>query len=317
MALLEAIFENLTPAHRAALQWFHNRKGQVVPWPEPLADGTFIVNKAKGIHKPKDIEYAVSVRQSLQSAYDDLEPEMKADGSWTYQYFQEQLDPTRRDSQFTNRALLACWRDRIPVGVMRQVKTKPDPRYLVLGLAFVTGWKDGYFQIKGIEDNATEIPDPSLELVEFAIDSSGAFNPFNVEDARRWIDASIVLRQGQSIFRQDLLKADDGRCAITECNVREVLEAAHICSYLGKETNHVQNGVLLRADLHTLYDRDLMAIEPFSYRVRISPALKDSDYHQIDGRVLRLPNNLKNHPSDAALGTRFRRVQEAWTKDAQ
>jgi len=91
----------------------------------------FLVNKAKGIHKPAGSPYALSIRQSLNGPYPDRDPIVKADGSWTYQYFQEKPDPAKRDSMYTNVALLACQRDEIPVAVIRQVKAKPNSRYKV------------------------------------------------------------------------------------------------------------------------------------------------------------------------------------------
>ncbi|MDZ7808966.1 MAG: HNH endonuclease signature motif containing protein [Arhodomonas sp.] len=51
-------------------------------------------------------------------------------------------------------------------------------------------------------------------------------------------------------FGETLIEAYEGRCAITGCNMLDVLEAAHIHPYRGDATNHPSNGLLLRADLH-------------------------------------------------------------------
>ncbi|WP_169719739.1 HNH endonuclease, partial [Novosphingobium acidiphilum] len=56
------------------------------------------------------------------------------------------------------------------------------------------------------------------------------------------------------------MKAYDGKCAVTSCAIEPLLEAAHIHPYLGPKTNHVTNGMLLRADIHTLFDLGLLAI---------------------------------------------------------
>ena len=125
--------EKLGKAHRASLLWFHHRKGQEVPWPQqPMPNGTFLVNRAKGIHKPKGWRHALSIRQVLGTPYHDHEPEVRPDGTWTYKYFQEGARPDDRDRYFTNRALLACQHDGVPVGVLRQTRTSPASRYLVL-----------------------------------------------------------------------------------------------------------------------------------------------------------------------------------------
>ncbi|KXU95023.1 HNH endonuclease [Caballeronia megalochromosomata] len=309
MASLKTTLERLAPSHRAVLQWFQTFEGQEVEWPKPLADGTFIVNKAKGIHKPRGIDYAVSVRQSLNSPYADHEPIIKSDGSWTYRYFQEQLDPAERDSQFTNRALVACMNDGIPIGVLRQVKPKPQPRYRVLGLAFVTRWRDGYFELKSSGLDSSGDDAPAIDQVEQAVEIVTAFDPANLEDARRRINASIVVRQGQPAFREKLLDAYERRCALTNCAVEAVLEAAHICGYMGPETNDVRNGLLLRADLHTLYDRMLIAIDPATHEVSIDPELRESEYASLEGHLLRLPKHPRQQPSREALQIHWMHVR--------
>ncbi|BAO86703.1 HNH endonuclease [Caballeronia cordobensis] len=144
---------------------------------------------------------------------------------------------------------------------------------------------------------------------EAQMDGSGAFDPSGIEDARKKTFSGIVLRQGQPAFRKKLLEAYEGRCALTDCPVEAVLEAAHICGYRGPQTNHVQNGLLLRSDLHTLYDRMLIAIDPASYKVSISLALKDSEYAGLDGHPLRLPNDARCHPSREALLTHWMHVR--------
>ncbi|SAK74302.1 hypothetical protein AWB82_04645 [Caballeronia glebae] len=316
MASLKTTLARLAPSHRAALQWFQDFAGQEVDWPKPLPDGTFIVNKAKGIHKPKGIDYAVSVRQSLNSPYADHEPITRFDGSWTYRYFQEQRDPAERDSQFTNRALMACMNDGVPVGVLRQVTPKPRPRYRVLGLAFVADWQDGYFELESTRFDSSEDNAPLIDRIEQAVEVVTAFDPSNLEDARKKTFASIVIRQGQPAFRKQLLEAYERRCALTDCAVEAVLEAAHICGYLRPETNDVRNGLLLRADLHTLYDRALIAIDPACHEVSIAPELKASQYAALAGHPLRLPANPAHRPSVAALHTHWTLVQSIWKQQS-
>ncbi len=63
---------------------------------------------------------------------------------------------------------------------------------------------------------------------------------------------AIQSRRGQPEFRQRLLAAYEGRCAITGCNVAEALEAAHIVPYAADGTYATSNSLLMRADIHTL-----------------------------------------------------------------
>lgn len=313
MISLQKSIEHLTPHHRNALLWFHEHQGQDVPWPQPMPDGTYLVNKAKGIQKPVGLKYALSVRQSLNGPYADRDPVIHNDGSWTYDYYQEQPDPAKRDSMFTNVALLAFQQDEVPIGVIRQIKTKPNPRYRVMGLALVREWRDGYFRLEGFGPSGT-LKNPASEAVtesKFELEQI-EFDPENKEDARRWITASIVRRQGQGKFRAAVLEAYGNHCAISTCDLPDALEAAHIFRYLGPETNFVTNGLLLRSDLHTLYDLGLIMIDPISMRVFIAPKLQKSVYADLAGLVVRVPSKIEERPSRSALQKHYTWARSLW-----
>ncbi|MEM5405121.1 HNH endonuclease [Paraburkholderia unamae] len=136
-------------------------------------------------------------------------------------------------------------------------------------------------------------------------EASGAFDPNSIEDAREKTLAAIVRRQGQPAFRKSLLRAYHHKCAITRCEVTQVLEAAHIVPYQGPKTNHVSNGLLLRADLHTLFDLFLITVEPKSKRIVVSPTLDSTEYRAMHGQVLNLPTSVSDHPSEDALRMHF------------
>jgi hypothetical protein len=283
----------LTPAHRAAIEWFARHSGQEVTWPEPL-NGMFLMTRAKGIHKPEGLRYALSVRQSLNGPYKDSVQRLPGN-SWRLQYAQEGSNPT----YFTNEALHACMRDRIPVGVILQVSAAPTPRYLILGLGLVVRWERGVFEIQEL-------------LAPIAADLSiatglpmDAFDPISNEDARARTQRSIAVRQGQPAFRSALLNAYERTCAVTGCNVIQTLEAAHILPYRGDRTNHVQNGLLLRADVHTLFDLGLLNVDPDSFAIRVNSEISDATYAGLDGMRLRLPKQMQNWPSQEALRQRL------------
>jgi hypothetical protein len=136
------------------------------------------------------------------------------------------------------------------------------------------------------------------------------FNPSGLEDARDRVAGEILKRRGQPSFRKKLLKIYGNRCAITGCNATEVLEACHIVPYLGPKTNHPSNGLVLRADLHTLFDLDLVTIEPESMTVIVSPSLRGSEYGSLEGIELRKPVNRAFAPAPAAFEERRKRA--AW-----
>lgn len=127
------------------------------------------------------------------------------------------------------------------------------------------------------------------------------FDPHNIQDATEKTIKSVVQRQGQPEFRKNLIDAYNGQCAFTGTNAEEALEAAHIIGYKGKETNHVSNGLLLRADIHTLFDLNLIAIDPKTMTVIISPTLSNTTYKELSGKKVFLPENKKDMPSLEAL----------------
>ena len=285
------------PRHRMALEWFHQRTSQEVPWPEPL-DGLYLANKAKGIHKPADLTYALSVRQSLSGHYEDG-IRLDDDGRWVLTYAQEGSDP----EYFTNRALNACRVDEVPVGVMIQVKPKPDPLYEILGLGLITNFDGRYFTIRQVDGRDTNLADSALGLSV----PSTEFDASDAADGRTQVIRGIAVRRGQPEFRRNLMRAYSHKCAVSGCSVPQVLEAAHIMPYMGSHTNHVQNGLLLRADLHTLFDLGLLNIAPDTFAVVVSSLLEGSAYWDHHGQKINLPQRKADWPSTAALVSRLKK----------
>ena len=117
-------------------------------------------------------------------------------------------------------------------------------------------------------------------------------------DSRERALVAIRLRQGQPAFRKSLLRAYDARCAVTGLGLPSLLEAAHIVSHVGAHTNRTDNGLLLRADIHTLFDLHLVTVVlDDGYRVRCSPDLDGTEYETLDGRELAaLPSQLGDRP---------------------
>ena len=131
--------------------------------------------------------------------------------------------------------------------------------------------------------------------------SEAEFDPQKIEDTRKKVVTSIVQRQGQPEFRQNLLNAYDNRCCITGCDVKATLEAAHIVPYYGTETNLVVNGLLLRGDIHTLFDLYLLSINPETLVVELNPQLVNSQYGEFAGKNISEPTDSRNKPSYKGL----------------
>jgi putative restriction endonuclease len=75
----------------------------------------------------------------------------------------------------------------------------------------------------------------------------------------------------------------------TGCDASSALEAAHICPYRGLETNSVANGLLLRADVHTLFDLGLIAIDSSDMTIILSPSLSSGHYSTLAGKQAAIP----------------------------
>jgi predicted restriction endonuclease len=129
----------------------------------------------------------------------------------------------------------------------------------------------------------------------------GEFDPADEEDARKRAVAAVVRRQGQPEFRSKLLGLYGGRCAVSGCDVEAALEAAHILPYKGPQTNLPANGLLLRADLHILFDLGLLAVNTQNMTVLVAPAIKGSYYQEYAGKPLAEPAEPLGRPNKAAL----------------
>jgi len=90
-----------------------------------------------------------------------------------------------------------------------------------------------------------------------------------------------------------------------------VLDAAHIQPYVGPMSNHVQNGLILTKEFHTLFDKGLATVEPPSrgrdtYRLRLSARIKQRwnngrRYYEFQDRELVVTADLTLRPSAQAL----------------
>lgn len=103
---------------------------------------------------------------------------------------------------------------------------------------------------------------------------------------RREVEQTI--REGQQQFRKDLLIYYGASCMVSGVKVGEVLEAAHILPYNGQSTNHITNGMILRSDIHRLFDKGLLGFRPEDFTIFISPNLECTEYQAYSGKKLKL-----------------------------
>jgi hypothetical protein len=140
--------------------------------------------------------------------------------------------------------------------------------------------RDSYRNVKkGVwRQTSHDDDEPDLEKSEGYDEESDSFYK-----KQGWlVQQSIRKRRGQTSFRNRLLEKYSKRCLITNCSIQDLLEAAHITPYSRSQDNSTQNGLILRSDIHTLFDLNLIGIEPESMLVNIAPSINDSTYRCFD-----------------------------------
>ena len=123
------------------------------------------------------------------------------------------------------------------------------------------------------------------------------FDARSSKESRHRIVESILRRRGYPDFRRRLLAAYDFRCAMTGCDAADALEAAYIIPYKGRETHHPSNGLLLRADVHTLFDLGKLAVDTRNMTVIVADDLLDTNYRILAGRPVRYPEAEEQRPA--------------------
>lgn len=110
-------------------------------------------------------------------------------------------------------------------------------------------------------------------------------------------------RLGQSNFRMAVMRYYNSRCSISGCSIPQVLEAAHIKPYSQNGPHAVNNGILLRKDIHSLFDQGYITIDPHTYKVKVSSHIKlDTNYGQFDQQsVVSLPKDPALRPLEEYL----------------
>ncbi len=166
------------------------------------------------------------------------------------------------------------------------------------------------------------LAEEDLETLEALIAESGGLQQPEDEDpiaealrkeaekiAQSLLERKSVLikpRPRQAAFRQSAIERHGGRCVFTKTNVPEALEAAHVIPHTGaQQFERPENSLLLRRDVHALFDLFLLSIDPNTGKIRVSPQLVNSVYAKLEGRVVR------HKLSDAAVKFHFQEFLKA------
>ncbi len=115
----------------------------------------------------------------------------------------------------------------------------------------------------------------------------------------------VTPRLGQGVFRIAVIEAYQGACAVTRERSLPALEAAHIRPFVYDGPHEVRNGVLLRADLHRLFDQGYATLTK-DFRFEVSRRLKEDfangrSYYPLHGGHLVLPPHVEERPATAFI----------------
>lgn len=113
-----------------------------------------------------------------------------------------------------------------------------------------------------------------------------------VAEGKRVEQVLRVIREGQAEFRKRLVAQYGAVCMVTGTAQASVIDAAHIVPYNGTSTNALSNGLLLRKDIHALFDAGLLNIGP-DLVVYVSAGVDDPFYRSLDGKELKLSSPAK------------------------
>ena len=193
-----------------------------------------------------------------------------------------------------NRWLREAFENGIPVVYF--VGIAPG-RYQAMLPAFISGWDANALKAR----------------VAFGVPEQDVFVPAENALERRYALRAVKQRLHQASFREAVIAAYDGRCALSGLPEQRLLDAAHIIPDKNERLGQpiVPNGLPLSKIHHAAFDAHLIGIDP-DYRLHVSDRLLDQNdgpmleaLKQLNGEALHLPNRVKDRPDRDRLAIRF------------
>lgn len=185
--------------------------------------------------------------------------------------------------------LLQLWKDR-----QNSFKYREEAAFVLSKIRYEKGidlQKASYQQFLNLDViDSLDLPLFNEKAVNFQVNSNSQgidekTEKFTIKptDQRIKKTSTVTVRVGQSDFRQSLINLW-GQCAFSGCKTLKVLDAAHIYPYRGEKDNDLRNGLLLRTDLHRLFDNHLISVNPDTLQIHVSPLVTDTLYTELHGR---------------------------------
>ena len=172
------------------------------------------------------------------------------------------------------------------------------PVNAVSGKSYSSEEAEGTYLFDAIKDRLTSAQTGFM-------DRSPPTNGWEPQEHRRGTPQMVLPRLGQGTFRVAVMDGYGRRCAVTGERTLPILDAAHIKPWSQGGEHSPGNGILLRTDIHRLFDLGYVTIDE-SHRFDVSPKLKEDyengrHYYALRGQKVRLPDNDAFMPTPAAL----------------
>jgi putative restriction endonuclease len=259
-----------------------------------------LVNPQRGIFKPQQMRFLLSIKTVFPKPggkvwYDDQREVHRQifQGDETIDYAFMGKNPDAAD----NRWLREAYENQIPIIYFLGIA---PGRYQAILPTFISGWDGQSLTARvtfGPNRESLAPPTDSLE--------------------RRYALRAVKQRLHQATFREAVIAAYDGRCALSGLPEPMLLDAAHIIAdnddRLGQPV--VTNGIPLSKIHHAAFDAHLIGIDP-DFRMHVSDRLLGQNdgpmleaLKQLNGRNIRLPGRTKDHPDRDRLAMRFERFK--------
>jgi putative restriction endonuclease len=263
-----------------------------------------LINPQRGIFKPVQMDYLLSIKTVFPKPggrvwYDDqreVHGQIFA-GVDSISYAFMGTDPNAAD----NRWLRDAFDNQVPIVDFLGIA---PARYQAFLPVFISGW-----DAKALKAE-----------IAFGLPRAQGLEPPQNEIERRYALRVVKQRLHQASFREAVMHAYGGRCAVSGLPESRLLDAAHIVADSDETMDHahVTNGIPLSKIHHAAFDAHLIGIDP-DYRLHVSPQLLEQNdgpmlegLKKLQGTSIHLPKRDKDHPDRKRLSLRFERFTGAY-----
>jgi putative restriction endonuclease len=246
-----------------------------------------LINPQRGIFKPQQMRFLLSIKTVFP----------KPGGKVWYDDQREvhrQIFAAAADNQW----LLEAYENQVPIIYFLDIA---PGRYQAMLPTFIPGWDGEALKAR----------------VAFGLPNQESLTPPKTALERRYALRTVKQRLHQASFREAVITAYDGRCAVSRLPEPLLLDAAHIVEDNDEQLGQpvVPNGIPLSKIHHAAFDAHLIGIDP-DYRLHVSERLliqRDGPMLEalkhLNGGSIHLPSRIKDRPDRGRLAMRFERFK--------